>query len=75
MNLSKTIKDDLLPKLRERYACRQRVGKTRMLDALCENYGYDRKSVSKLLGDACRRCAPKWIGPSRRFSTTSDNVE
>ena len=54
MNLSKTIKDDLLPKLRERYACRQRVGKTRMLDALCENYGYDRKSVSKLLGDACR---------------------
>ena len=43
MNMSRTIKDDLLPKLRDRYARRQRAGKTRMLDELCEDYGYERK--------------------------------
>lgn len=43
MNMNRTIKDDLLPKRRERYARRQREGKTRMLDELCEDYGYERK--------------------------------
>jgi len=52
MNMNRTIKDDLLPKLRERYARRQREGKTRMLDELCEDYGYERKYAIKLLGDA-----------------------
>ena len=52
MNMTKAIKADLLPKLRERYARRQREGKTRMLDELCEDYGYERKYAIKLLGDA-----------------------
>jgi hypothetical protein len=52
MNMTRTIKDDLLPKLRERYARRQREGRTRMLDELCEDYGYERKYAIKLLGDA-----------------------
>ena len=52
MNMTRTIKEDLLPKLRERYARRQREGKTRMLDELCEDYGYERKYAIKLLGDA-----------------------
>ena len=43
MNRSRTIKDDLLPKLRDRYTRRHRDGKTRMLDELCEDYGYERK--------------------------------
>ena len=43
MNLSRTIKNDLLPKLRDRYPRRHREGKTRMLDELCEDYGYERK--------------------------------
>ncbi len=51
MNMSKAIKEDLLPKLRERYGRRQREGKTRMLDELCEDYGYERKYAIKLLGN------------------------
>ena len=43
MNRSRTIKDDLLPKLRDRYTRRQREGKTRMLDEWCEDYDYERK--------------------------------
>ena len=45
------IKKDLLPKLRARYACRNREGKSRMLDELCEDFGYERKYAIKLLGD------------------------
>jgi hypothetical protein len=52
MNMNQAIKEDLLPKLRERYARRQREGKSRMLDELCEDYGYERKYAIKLLGDA-----------------------
>ena len=52
MNMTGTIKEDPLPKLRERSARRQREGKTRMLDELCEDYGYERNYASKLLGDA-----------------------
>lgn len=37
--------------LRERYARRNKPGKSRMLDELCEQYGYDRKHAVKLLGD------------------------
>ena len=51
MNMNRTIKDDLLPKLRDRYARRNREGKTRMLDELCEDYDYERKYAIKLLGD------------------------
>jgi len=51
MNMSKAIKEDLLPKLRERYGRREREGKSRLLDELCEDYGYERKYAIKLLGD------------------------
>ena len=51
MNMSRIIKDDLLPKLRDRYTRRNRDGKTRMLDELCEDYDYERKYAIKLLRD------------------------
>ena len=51
MNMSRTIKDELLSKLRNRYARRHREGKTRMLDELCEDYDYERKYAIKLLCD------------------------
>ena len=51
MNMSQAIKTDLLPKLRARYERRSREGKTRMLDELCEGYGYERKYAIKLLRD------------------------
>ena len=49
MSMSANLKDDLLPKLRARYERRSREGKTRMLDELCEDPGYERKYAIKLL--------------------------
>jgi len=43
MNMSRNIKDDLLPKLPDRHARRNREGKTRMLDEWCEDYDYELK--------------------------------
>ena len=40
-----------LQRLRERYGRRNKPGKGRMLDELCEQHGYDRKHAIKLLGD------------------------
>lgn len=51
MNMSMDLKNDLLPKLRKRYQARKREGKTRMLDELCQDHGYERKYAIKLLGD------------------------
>jgi hypothetical protein len=49
MNMSKELKKDWLPKLQERYSRRNREGKSRMLDELCEDYEYERKYAIKLL--------------------------
>ena len=51
MNMSQELKAKLLPKLQARYARRNREGKSRMLDELCEDHGYDRKYALTLLGD------------------------
>lgn len=51
MNLSQALKTDLLPKLRSRYERRDRAGKTRRLDELCADHGYERKYAIKLLRD------------------------
>lgn len=48
------LKNRLLPKLRGRYVWRDRAGKTRMLDELCEDYGYERTYAIKLLRDTVR---------------------
>jgi hypothetical protein len=50
MNMSRAIKDDLLPRLRARYAQRGREARGRMLDELCHDYHYERKYAIKLLG-------------------------
>lgn len=49
MNMSKELKKDWLPKLQVRYSHRNREGKSRMLDELCEDYEYERKYAIKLL--------------------------
>jgi hypothetical protein len=68
MNMSKELKKDWLPKLQERYARRDREGKSRMLDELCEDYEYERKYAIKLLGGDLPpgpgRAPP---GPERRY--------
>jgi len=50
MNMSQELKKEWLPKLQARYARRNRKGKSRLLDELCEDYEYDRKYAIKLLG-------------------------
>lgn len=47
--MSQTLKTELLPKLQARYARRDRAGKQRLLDELCEDHGYERKYASRLL--------------------------
>lgn len=49
MNMSREIKEDLLPRLKTRYAQRGREGRSRMLDELCQDYHYERKYAIKLL--------------------------
>jgi hypothetical protein len=49
MNLSRELKTDWLPKLQVRYSRRNREGKSRMLDEICEDYEYERKYAIKLL--------------------------
>src|SRR3569832_1745050 len=51
MHMSHEMKSDLLLKLRTRYGRRNREGKSRMLDELCEDHGYERKYAIKLLSD------------------------
>ncbi len=45
MNMSKALKRDWLPKLQARYAHRNREGKSRMLDDLCDDYGIASESM------------------------------
>ena len=40
----------MLPRLRQRYASRGREGRSRLLDEVCEQWGYERKHAIKLLG-------------------------
>lgn len=69
MNMSRGIKRDLLPKLRARYARRGREGKSRLLDDLCEDYGYERKYAIKLLGDTVPTpSGRRHPGPERQYS-------
>ena len=52
MRMSQELKENGLPKVRARYKKRSREGKSRMIDELCEDQGYERKYAIKLLNDA-----------------------
>ena len=68
MNMSKELKRDWLPKLQERYERRNREGKSRMLDELCEDYQYERKYAIKLLSGGVPAClGGVHPGPERRY--------
>jgi hypothetical protein len=47
--MSQEVKENWLPKVQARYEKRSREGKTRMLNELCEDHGYERKYAIKLL--------------------------
>jgi hypothetical protein len=69
MNMSREIKEDLLPRLQARYAQRGREGRSRMLDELCHDYHYERKYAIKLLrGKLPEPSGRKKPGPSRQYA-------
>jgi hypothetical protein len=70
MNMSYVLKTELLPKLQARYARRDRQGKARLLDELCEDYGYDRKYASRLLRTPAPvpTAGPAHPGPEPRYT-------
>jgi hypothetical protein len=49
MSMSQKVREEMLPRLRQRYVGRGRQGRTRMIDELCEQFGYGRKHAIKLL--------------------------
>jgi hypothetical protein len=49
MSMSQKVSEEMLPRLRQRYAGRRRQGRSRMIDELCEQFGYSRKHAIKLL--------------------------
>ena len=71
MNMNRTIQDDLLPKLQDRYARRSRAGKTRLLEDLGEDYDYERKYAIKLLGDTVPLRADRRIPAPNRATRSS----
>jgi len=48
--MSQKIREEMLPRLRQRYANRGLEGRSRMITELCEQFGYSRKHAIKLLG-------------------------
>ncbi len=48
--MSQKIREEMLPRLRQRYANRGMEGRSRMVTELCEQFGYSRKHAIKLLG-------------------------
>lgn len=70
MNMSRQIKEDLLPRLKARYAKRGREGRSRMLDELCLDYHYERKYAIKLLrGTLGLPSGRKKPGPEPKYAT------
>ena len=71
MKMSQTTREELLPRLRQRYGIRNREGKGRMLDKFCEQWQCDRKHAIKLLSGkvgwggqlGVKRGAPARYGP------------
>src|SRR5262245_59550153 len=74
MKLKTISREDQLEKLRKRYAERGVEGKSRILDELCEQYGYHRKHAIRLLNGAvvARRSPP---GPQRQYVAITEVVE
>ncbi len=48
--MSQKIREEMLPRLRQRYLARGREARSKMLDEFCEPFGYSRKHAIKLLG-------------------------
>lgn len=47
--MSQKVREEMLPRMRQRYMERGREGRSRIIDELCEQFGYSRKHAIKLL--------------------------
>lgn len=47
--MSRSTREEVLPRLRQRYINRGREGRSRLLDEVCEQWGFSRKHAIKLL--------------------------
>src|SRR5438045_9208465 len=76
MSMSKELKREWLPKLQVRYARRNREGKSRMRDELCDDYQYERKYAIKLLSGGLAPASGKaHPGPARRYEEVQPVVQ
>ena len=48
--MSQKVREEMLPRMRQRYAARDKQGRAKLLDELCEQFGYSRKHAIKLMG-------------------------
>jgi hypothetical protein len=65
-----------LERMRERYRRRNREGKSRILDEVCEQYGYSRKHAIKLLrGRLKKPSGRKPPGPACRYHPVEEILE
>jgi hypothetical protein len=48
--MSQRVREEMLLRLRQRYLGRGRQGRSKMLDELCEQFGYSREKATELLG-------------------------
>jgi hypothetical protein len=74
MKLKNMSRQEQLGRLRKRYEGRGPEGRSRILDELCEQYGYHRKHAIRLLNGAAvaRRSPP---GPQRQYEGIGELVE
>lgn len=69
-------RNEQLERLRERYGRRRREGKSRMLDELCDQYGYSRKHAIKLLADGLPQVGQKpATGPVPKYLPVREVLE
>ena len=74
MKLKTISREEQLERLRKRYEPRGAVGKSRILDELCEQYGYHRKHAIRLLnGTPKPKQSPP--GPQRQYTCIAELVE
>ena len=74
MKLKTISRNEQLERLRKRYQQRGPEGKSRILDELCEQYGYHRKHAIRLLNGAVepRKSPP---GPEPQYRSIVELVE
>lgn len=68
-------RDERLAKLRRWYARRGREGKSRLLDDVCEEYGYSRKHAIKLLGNTLPKPKGRPRGRESRYEAVKEVIE